>query len=50
MIRALAKTAPAVAYQVLSSFKESSWGALNSYVHAGIHPLKRHSKGTSLAN
>lgn len=45
MIRSLAQTAPAVAYQVLSNFKESSWGALNSYVHAGIHPLNRHEKG-----
>jgi hypothetical protein len=45
MIRSLAQTGPAVAYQVLSNFKESSWGALNSYVHAGIHPLKRHAKG-----
>jgi hypothetical protein len=45
MIRSLAKTAPPVAYQVLLSFKESSWGALNSYAHAGIHPLRRHSKG-----
>lgn len=29
----------------LLEFKNSSWKALNSYVHAGIHPLRRHSDG-----
>ena len=29
----------------LAEFKNSSWKALNSYVHAGIHPLHRHTRG-----
>jgi hypothetical protein len=45
MVASLPGKAPAVAYQVLSNFKSSSCAALNSYVHAGIHPLKRHDAG-----
>jgi len=36
-------SAPAAkpAFDALSEFKDSSWRALNSYAHAGIHPLRR---------
>lgn len=45
MMQDLAKKAPPQAYGVLSRFKENSWKALNSYVHAGIHPIRRHEDG-----
>lgn len=45
MMQSLAKKAPPQAYDALSRFKENSWKALNSYVHAGIHPIKRHGDG-----
>jgi hypothetical protein len=32
-------------YIRLAEFKDSSWKALNSFVHAGIHPLRRHADG-----
>lgn len=45
MIQDLAKKAPPPAYDALSRFKEHSWKALNSYAHAGIHPIRRHADG-----
>jgi hypothetical protein len=36
---------PAAAYEMLADFKEASWGSLNSFVHGGIHPLRRHMEG-----
>ncbi len=45
MMTLLEKTAPVPAYQVLSLFKDNSWKALNSYAHAGLHPLRRHAEG-----
>lgn len=45
MMMALAKSAPPQAYQALDRFKENSWRALNSYAHAGIHPIRRHEAG-----
>ncbi len=45
MMQALAIKAPPQAYDALSRFKESSWKALNSYAHAGIHPIRRHGDG-----
>lgn len=45
MMAALATKAPAPAYQALANFKENSWRALNSFVHAGIHPLHRQASG-----
>lgn len=45
MIQDLAKKAPPPAYDALSRFKENSWKALNSYAHAGIHPIRRHADG-----
>ena len=45
MLEHLAKKAPSPAYDALSRFKENSWKALNSYAHAGIHPISRHATG-----
>ena len=45
MMAVLSIKAPPAAYRVLASFKESSWKALNSFVHAGIHPLQRQESG-----
>lgn len=48
MLKQLAVKAPANAYNPLNEFKTYSWGALNSYVHAGIHPIRRHAEGYPL--
>jgi len=45
MMQVLAKKAPPPAYDALFRFKENSWKALNSYAHAGIHPIRRHDDG-----
>jgi hypothetical protein len=45
MMQELAKKAPPQAYDALSRFKENTWKALNSYAHAGIHPIRRHHDG-----
>jgi hypothetical protein len=45
MMQDLSKKAPPQAYDALSRFKENSWKALNSYAHAGIHPIRRHHDG-----
>src|SRR5690606_16426532 len=45
MLAALHKSGPREAYDALSRFKENLWKPLNSYAHAGIHPLQRHSEG-----
>jgi len=45
MMLDLAKKAPHQAYEALSRFKDNSWKALNSYAHAGIHPIRRHDEG-----
>jgi len=42
MMSALSKKGPPQAYDALNRFKENSWKALNSYAHAGIHPIRRH--------
>lgn len=47
MMEDLAIKAPPNAYKPLHEFKAHSWGALNSYVHAGIHPIRRHAEGYS---
>ncbi len=44
-MEALAASGPKQAYDALSRFKDNSWKALNSYAHAGIHPLVRHAEG-----
>ena len=45
MMAGIEKKAPVQAYDALNRFKENSWKALNSYVHAGIHPIRRHAEG-----
>jgi hypothetical protein len=45
MMEQIALKAPKPAYEALQRFKDCSWRALNSYVHAGIHPLRRHQQG-----
>jgi hypothetical protein len=53
MIEAIGKRvgahAPAVAHQQLMHFKDVSWHAMNSYVHGGIHPLRRSADGFPIA-
>jgi hypothetical protein len=53
MIEAIGKRvgthAPAVAHQQLMHFKDVSWHAMNSYVHGGIHPLRRSADGFPVA-
>ena len=45
MISAIEKSGPREAFDALSRFKDNSWKALNSYVHAGIHPIRRYREG-----
>lgn len=45
MMKALSIKVPPQAFDALQQFKENSWNALNSYAHAGIHPLRRHEQG-----
>jgi hypothetical protein len=45
MMEALAKSGPKEVHAALARFKDNSWKALNSYAHAGIHPLRRHANG-----
>lgn len=49
MMNALAKSGPKEAHAALTRFKDNSWKALNSYAHAGIHPLRRHADGYPVA-
>ncbi len=49
MMEALANSGPKQAHEALARFKDNSWKALNSYAHAGIHPLRRHADGYPLA-
>lgn len=48
MMQALGKSGPQQAYDALIRFKNNSWKALNSYAHAGLHPIKRHHEGYPL--
>jgi hypothetical protein len=48
MLQALEKSGPQEAYDALIRFKENSWKGLNSYAHAGIHPIRRHHDGYPL--
>lgn len=45
MMVEISKKAPPQAFDALNIFKENSWKTLNSYVHAGIHPIRRHAEG-----
>jgi hypothetical protein len=49
MMEALSIKAPREAYDALNRFKDNSWAALNSYVHAGVHAIKRHESGYPVA-
>ena len=49
MIEDIAKKAPPQAHAAIARFKDNSWKALNSYAHAGIHPLRRHQDGYPFA-
>jgi hypothetical protein len=48
MMQMLEKRGPQQAYDALARFKDNSWKALNSYTHAGIHPIRRHHDGYPL--
>jgi len=45
MMAAVNKKGPPQAFEALNRFKENSWKALNSYAHAGLHPIRRHAEG-----
>lgn len=45
MMQSIVKHAPARVSGMLTEFKEMSWKVLNSFVHSGIHPLRRHADG-----
>lgn len=45
MLSAISKKGPPQVYEALNRFKENSWKAMNSYAHAGIHPIRRHTEG-----
>lgn len=49
MLQQMRTKAPAQAQAALGRFKEHSWKALNSYTHAGLHPLRRHEAGYPVA-
>lgn len=48
MMQDLVEKGPSQAHEALSRFKDNSWKTLNSYVHAGIHPIRRHDEGYPL--
>jgi hypothetical protein len=45
MLEEVEQKAPPQASRLLSQFKVVNWHAMNSYVHGGIHPLRRHAEG-----
>lgn len=45
MLDAVVKTAPPQASRMLTGFKDVNYHAMNSFVHSGIHPLRRHVDG-----
>ena len=45
MLAALERSGPRDAFVALDGFKASSWAALNSYVHAGLHAIHRGREG-----
>lgn len=45
MLDEVVKTAPSQASRMLMGFKDVNYHAMNSYVHSGIHPLRRHAEG-----
>ena len=49
MMEQIALKAPKPASEALRRLKSNSWRAMNSYAHAGIHPLRRHQVGYPVA-
>lgn len=45
MIELLKDAGPPGAYEMVAGFKATMLSSLNSFVHAGIHPIQRHSEG-----
>lgn len=45
MLESLRPRVPTGLFEPLRQFRLVSWGALNSFVHSGIHPLKRTADG-----
>jgi hypothetical protein len=45
MIKQIEKSAPAEATRLLKEFREVTWKASSSFVHGGIHAMKRASEG-----
>jgi hypothetical protein len=45
MLDQIAERAPAQAARMLMNFKDVNYHAVNSFVHSGIHPLRRHAQG-----
>lgn len=45
MIKQINGKAPAEATRMLSEFRDLTWKASSSYVHGGIHAMKRHGEG-----
>lgn len=48
MVEMIVKKAPPEASQMLVQFRDVSGRAMNSFVHSGIHPLRRHREGYPL--
>lgn len=48
MIKQIDGKAPAEATRMLSEFRDVTWKASSSYVHGGIHAMKRHGEGYPL--
>lgn len=48
MIKQIDGKAPAEATRMLSDFRDVTWKASSSYVHGGIHAMKRHGEGYPL--
>ncbi|WP_249731724.1 DUF6988 family protein [Pseudomonas syringae] len=45
MLDQVVTKAPPEASRMLLNFKEMNWHAMNSFIHSGIHPLRRHADG-----
>ena len=45
MLEEVMRKAPPQASRMLCHFKDVNWHAMNSYVHSGLHPLRRHAEG-----
>ena len=45
MIKQIEGNAPAEATRMLKEFRDVTWKASSSYVHGGIHAMKRHGEG-----